>query len=228
VAFKEDGQDLSPAERGGAGIRHAGRDNHAVLVGGKISTNEANYNRESPTYGRGGETLPKLRPVLTRPVDSFQPNPWGLYQVHGNVWEWVEDCWNESYQGAPSDGSAWTSSGDCRHRVLRGGSGDSNAEDLRSASRHHGDRTDHRCQYSGFRVGRALTPESLPLLPLGSSKATAWTVVADAHHLIGQRSSRASSSAGPRPRLAKRVPPDQALRSARQRPQGADHRADVS
>ena len=43
--------------------------------------------------------------------------------MHGNVWEWVEDCWNDSYEGAPDDGSAWTS-GDCGRRVLRGGSWD--------------------------------------------------------------------------------------------------------
>ena len=39
-------------------------------------------------------------------MDSFAPNPWGLYNVHGNVWEWVQDCWNDNYNGAPMDGSA--------------------------------------------------------------------------------------------------------------------------
>ena len=57
----------------------------------------------------------------TTEVGSYPANPWGLYDMHGNVWEWVEDCWHESYEGAPSDGSAWTS-GDCSRRVLRGGS----------------------------------------------------------------------------------------------------------
>ena len=57
----------------------------------------------------------------TAPVGSFEPNAFGLHDVLGNVWEWVEDCWNDSYAGAPADGTAWTS-GDCRRRVLRGGS----------------------------------------------------------------------------------------------------------
>ena len=57
----------------------------------------------------------------TVPVDSFEANPWGLYQVHGNVWEWTEDCWNDSNTGNPGNGSARTT-GDCSRRVLRGGS----------------------------------------------------------------------------------------------------------
>ncbi len=58
-----------------------------------------------------------LRPL---PVELLRANPWGLFQVHGNVWEWVEDCWNGRYGGAPQDGSAWTT-GPCDDRVLRGG-----------------------------------------------------------------------------------------------------------
>ena len=58
----------------------------------------------------------------TAPVGSFVANAWGLHDVHGNVWEWVEDCSHENYEGAPGDGSVWTSGGNCGRRVLRGGS----------------------------------------------------------------------------------------------------------
>ena len=70
----------------------------------------------------------------TAPVGSFPANAWGLHDMHGNVWEWVQDCWNDSYDGAPSDGSAWES-GDCGRRVIRGGSWSSNSRLLRSATR---------------------------------------------------------------------------------------------
>jgi formylglycine-generating enzyme required for sulfatase activity len=68
------------------------------------------------------------------PVRSFAANPWGLYQVHGNVYDWVEDCWNDSYNGAPSDGSAWTS-GNCNRHVLRGGAFSRTPQTARSAAR---------------------------------------------------------------------------------------------
>ena len=57
----------------------------------------------------------------TVPVGSFRPNAFGVYDTAGNAAEWVQDCWNASYRGAPHDGSAWLS-GDCSLRVLRGGS----------------------------------------------------------------------------------------------------------
>ena len=92
----------------------------------------------------------------TAPVGSFSPNAFGLYDMHGNLWEWVQDCWNDSYQGAPTDGSAWTS-GNCERRVLRGGSWFDLPENLRAASR-RGSTTGVRYYYYGFRVARTLTP----------------------------------------------------------------------
>jgi len=57
-----------------------------------------------------------------RPVGLKEPNAWGLYDMHGNVWEWCEDVWHPSYEGAPADGSPWVEGGNQRFRVLRGGS----------------------------------------------------------------------------------------------------------
>ena len=85
-------------------------------------------------------------------VGSFPANPWGLHDMHGNVWEWVQDCWNDSYEGAPTDGSAWTS-GNCRRRVVRGGSWYFTARHLRSAYRDRGDRS-YRYHFIGFRLAQ--------------------------------------------------------------------------
>jgi formylglycine-generating enzyme required for sulfatase activity len=92
----------------------------------------------------------------THPVDSFQPNPWGLYQVHGNIWEWTEDCYHNDYREAPSDGSAWTS-GDCSNRVIRGGSWTDLPGNLRAASRTSASAGDWD-GLDGFRVARTLAP----------------------------------------------------------------------
>ena len=92
----------------------------------------------------------------TSPVGSFQANAFGVFDTAGNVWEWVEDCWNDHYQGAPEDGRAWTS-GDCSRRVLRGGSWDDSPGNVRPANRdwyNPGIRAD----YDGFRIARTLTP----------------------------------------------------------------------
>jgi formylglycine-generating enzyme required for sulfatase activity len=91
----------------------------------------------------------------TTAVGTYPPNPFGLYDMHGNVLEWVEDCWNESYAGAPNDGSAWTA-GDCSRRVLRGGSWDFAPWDLRSANR-IGLNAVLRFFVIGFRVARTLS-----------------------------------------------------------------------
>jgi len=88
------------------------------------------------------------------PVGSFKPNPFGLYDTAGNAAEWVEDCWNESYRGAPQNGSAWTT-GQCSMRVLRGGAFDSQAKYVGSAARFRYD-ADVRYSANGLRVVREL------------------------------------------------------------------------
>jgi formylglycine-generating enzyme required for sulfatase activity len=88
----------------------------------------------------------------TLPTGSFRPNPFGLYDTAGNAAEWVLDCWNASYRGAPADGSAWLS-GDCSLRVLRGGSFGSKASAVRSSARFRYDE-DVRYYANGFRVAR--------------------------------------------------------------------------
>ena len=89
----------------------------------------------------------------TSPVGSFSANAWGVHDMHGNVWEWVKDCWNGSYVGAPTDGSAWES-GSCNRRVLRGGSWFSLPWLLRSANRYGDTASENRYDYGGFRVIR--------------------------------------------------------------------------
>ena len=92
--------------------------------------------------------------AYTAPVGSFRPNAFGLYDMLGNAWQWTEDCYNDSYSGAPSDGSAWMG-GECRHRVQRGGSWYDVPGGLRSAIR---DRSGpgYRSSLGGFRVARTL------------------------------------------------------------------------
>ena len=99
--------------------------------GSTISTDQANYNGND-TYGNGRKGVYRKRTV---PVGSFPSNKFGLHDMHGNVWEWVEDCWHGDYSGAPTDGSAWTSGGICDWRVLRGGSWNDKPRNLRAANR---------------------------------------------------------------------------------------------
>ena len=89
-------------------------------------------------------------------MGSFPANAFGVHDMHGNVREWVEDCWNSSYEGAPTDGSAWRN-GDCGQRMLRGGSWNFFPRNLRSAYRNR-NFTGSGSYGIGFRVARTLTP----------------------------------------------------------------------
>jgi formylglycine-generating enzyme required for sulfatase activity len=89
-------------------------------------------------------------------VDKFEPNDFGLYNVHGNVWEWVQDCWHDDYKGAPSDGSAWVLDSDCSARVLRSGSWAQPSKHTRSAYRDKGGMTSAGNNETGFRVAKTL------------------------------------------------------------------------
>ena len=125
------------AARAGSATRYSwGRD---------IGRNRANCNGCGSRWDSDG----------TSPVGSFAANGWGLYDMHGNVWEWVEDCWHENYAGAPRDGSAWTSGGSCGRRVLRGGSWLYIPAFLRSANRNFFV-AGARVGGFGFRVSRTL------------------------------------------------------------------------
>ena len=84
------------------------------------------------------------------PVGSFSANDWGLHDMHGNVWEWVQDCWNDNYTGAPGDGSAWTIR-DCNQRVIRSGSFRNPPVRLRSSNRHNR-KSSHSYYDLGFRL----------------------------------------------------------------------------
>jgi len=90
----------------------------------------------------------------TSPVGVFLPNAFGLYDTIGNAWEWVEDCYHESYEGAPPDGRAWTS-GECSEHVARGGSWDNYPRNMRSAFRYRA-APPTRTSSLGFRLGRTL------------------------------------------------------------------------
>jgi formylglycine-generating enzyme required for sulfatase activity len=122
--------------------------------GSSIDPEQANYDGRF-TYANGVKGAFRARTVA---VNSFSSNPWGLYDVHGNVWEWTEDHWHESHTGNPGDGSPRLD-GDYDQRVLRGGAWDSDPSRLRGAFRlgSHGG-----IRYYGFRVARALQDRSPP------------------------------------------------------------------
>ena len=128
---------------------HFGNDESELCRYGNHADSSTDYDlrNQSCSDGFGKETAP---------AGSFGANAFGLHDMHGNVWEWAEECWNGSYAGALADGSAWLS-GDCGERVLRGGAWVNTPSTLRAALRVR-NATAFRAYSFGFRVARMLTP----------------------------------------------------------------------
>jgi formylglycine-generating enzyme required for sulfatase activity len=120
-------------------------------TGRTITTDQANFDGNY-TYGGSAKGQRRRKTVE---VGSFPPNAFGLHDLHGNVWEWVQDCYN-GYAGAPTNGSAVTSA-DCARRVLRGGSWYLEPGLLRSASRNAGTPDGSNIDI-GFRLARMISP----------------------------------------------------------------------
>jgi formylglycine-generating enzyme required for sulfatase activity len=121
--------------------------------GYSITPKQANYNSSYLYQGGGSKGAYAAQTV---PVDSFAPNPWVLYQVHGNVWEWTEDCWNDNNRGSLDNRAARTPNADCDRHVVRGGAWYDSPGFLRSASRGNYP-SDSRSDSIGLRVARTLT-----------------------------------------------------------------------
>jgi formylglycine-generating enzyme required for sulfatase activity len=119
--------------------------------GETISTDQANYDNDDP-YESGRKGVYREQTV---PVGTFPANAFGLHEMYGNVYEWVEDCWHSNYTGAPANGSAWTQGGDDDYRVNRGGSWLDEPWFLTSATRNR-DLATIRHFDLGFRVARTL------------------------------------------------------------------------
>jgi formylglycine-generating enzyme required for sulfatase activity len=141
-----------PSEAEWEAAARGGREGLKYSWGNEFSASSAN------ATGEAGDD----KWEYTSPVGSFPANPYGLYDMHGNVWEWVEDCYHLSYTSMPevvtNTGAAWTSQCDeADRKVLRGGSWIDSPRVLRSADR-GGSPPDMRYSYVGFRVARTLLP----------------------------------------------------------------------
>src|SRR5581483_2614030 len=123
-------------------------------IGKTITPDMVNYDGNRP-YEGGPKGPSRQRSV---PVGNYNvANAFGLFDMHGNVWEWTQDVWHDSYSGAPTDGSAWQKDGDPTYHVVRGGSWLNNADECRSASRSSA-RRDASFTRLGFRVAMTAPP----------------------------------------------------------------------
>ena len=130
-------------------VARAGQDG-PFGTGYDISAKNANFDGKAP-YG-SGEQGPYL--AKTQRVGQYEPNAFGIYDMHGNVYEWVEDCWNADHQGAVGDGSP-RKDGDCKFRVMKGGSWVTHGYQIRAAARIRYV-TDYRYDDYGIRIARTL------------------------------------------------------------------------
>jgi formylglycine-generating enzyme required for sulfatase activity len=120
----------------------------AFAFGDTVTPQLVNYNGNHP-YAQAPKGTYR---ETTTPVGFMGVgNAFGLFDMHGNVWEWCLDHWHETYNGAPTDGRGWETAGDTRYRVLRGGSWNLNAFNCRSAHRYRLT-PDYPYTYLGFRV----------------------------------------------------------------------------
>ena len=139
------------AARAGTKTRyHFGNEASQLCQWGNVADQSAKRKDENLTIANCDDGY-----VNTAPVGSYQANGFCLHDMHGNVWEGVEDCWNDSYAGAPNDGSAWKN-GDCDFRVLRSGSWLLPPGSLRSAYRGR-NTLGNQHKSNGLRVARTLS-----------------------------------------------------------------------
>ena len=123
-------------------------------TGDCIDTHQANFH--------GGYEVPRCQQSglyrgRTIGVGQFPANAWGLHDIHGNIFEWTQDCWHDSYEEAPTDGDAWLEGddGNCGYRILRGGSWSGRPLDLRSGYRGR-NKPDFKSIFIGLRIVREL------------------------------------------------------------------------
>jgi len=155
VAAAANRQTLSAADRGRMGICRAGRYEHCLQLRRRAACGYARFADVSFPLGWGGGCRGDTVAYGPRPVGSLKPNSSGLFDMHGNAWEWVEDCWTPIVSEIPTDGSAFSRPGSCEVGVMRGGSWAAGYPNLRSATR-GSPRATSRYHHLGFRVALSM------------------------------------------------------------------------